>query len=72
MGSWSEACTLAGLPIHAGRSCYMSFMQRKSYEGWVIQTLPVKGTYDSYGGLEEHPDKVVEKAKAEIEELENE
>ncbi|MFT3835494.1 MAG: hypothetical protein QM723_00660 [Myxococcaceae bacterium] len=52
MGVFDYRCALTGLPIRGGRA--MGFMVwRSGKTQWTNASLPVRGTYDSYGRLED-------------------
>lgn len=54
MGSWSVACQISKIAITAGQECCIIPLIEDKYEQWryVPTTLPIFGTYNDYGGLE--------------------
>jgi hypothetical protein len=66
MGCWSETCGITGLPITVGNPCVAFLLVRSELHEhqispsgycyaddlWSPLELPVFGTYDDYGGLE--------------------
>jgi hypothetical protein len=63
MGCWNETCGITQMPICAGDKVRMFLIVSNDYEGyddchsyttdlWRPFGLPLKGTYDEYGGIE--------------------
>jgi hypothetical protein len=59
MGCWSVSCGISNLSIVAGQKCVVLPIRRELsinplYDPkWVAATLPIYGTYDDYGGIED-------------------
>ena len=62
MGSWCVVCALSGVPIHSGdpvigwKVRLSPFGALSSDPMFIPVSLPVVGTYDDYGGIEEVED----------------
>lgn len=52
MGCWNGSCFLTGLPIFAGEPVQLLFIAACADGQWRPATLPIKGYYDDYGGIE--------------------
>lgn len=52
MGCWNETCYLTGLPVFAGEPVQLLFIAASADGQWRPATLPIKGYYDDYGGIE--------------------
>lgn len=60
MGCWSESCALSGLEIGAGDEIFVALISENKYRKGEMElaSVPVRGNYDDYGGidlLEDHP-----------------
>ena len=57
MGSWSVYCGISNIAITAGHECVLIPIRKRKYTNggtpWLPHTLPIFGTYDDYGGLED-------------------
>ena len=56
MGSWSVACNISNIAITAGNKCVMLPLKKNRYSEtrkWQAATLPIFGSYDDYGGIED-------------------
>jgi len=57
MGSWSVYCGVSRIAITAGHDMVLLPIKESkshaSYLPWIPATLPIFGTYDDYGGIEE-------------------
>lgn len=57
MGSWSVNCGISNISITSGNDCVLLPLKKNTeYEGYLPYlpaTLPIFGTYDDYGGLED-------------------
>lgn len=57
MGSWSVYCGVSNIAITAGDECVLLPLKRaetrESYLPYLPACLPIFGTYDDYGGLED-------------------
>lgn len=63
MGVWNATCAISHLPIQEGEACRVLFLAEaiRSHRGsagfhdteeiWKPVTLPIRGTYDNYGGV---------------------
>ena len=62
MGCYSFTCAVSGLPIGADDPVYYLLVQqspwvdRSAWDAWVPRTLPLRGLYDSYGGVKDIAD----------------
>lgn len=52
MGCWNETCFLTGLPVFAGQPAKLMFIAATADGRWLPASLPVDGSYDGYGGIE--------------------
>jgi hypothetical protein len=66
MGCWCETCGITHMPIDAGDKCRVFFITQQDYgtekqgggfsysnEVWYPRGLPLRGTYNDYGGLDD-------------------
>jgi len=56
MGSWSVYCGISQIAITAGRPCVLIPLKKEynnTYLPYLPATLPIFGTYDDYGGIED-------------------
>jgi len=58
MGSWSVYCGISQIAITSGHKCVLLPLNPQKYQHYTYQThlpatLPIFGTYDDYGGLED-------------------
>lgn len=53
MGCWNATCFLTGLPIFHGQPAMLLFIAAQDDGTWLPTTLPIRGYYDDYGGLED-------------------
>jgi len=55
MGSWSVYCGISQITINAGQQCVLLPIKKNEgeYLPWLPATLPIFGTYDDYGGIED-------------------
>lgn len=60
MGCWDVTCGISHLPIQAGDPIRLSILRQplyydgiqKSWATWLPVSVPLKGVYDNYGGIE--------------------
>lgn len=55
MGSWSVYCSISQIAITAGHDCVLLPLKENKHDergGYVPATLPIFGSYDDYGGIE--------------------
>ena len=55
MGSWSVSCGISNIAITSGNECVIIPIKGDSseYGGYLPSTLPIFGTYNDYGGMED-------------------
>lgn len=66
MGCWCETCGITHMPINAGDKCRVFFITQQDYgtekqgggfsysnEVWYPRGLPLRGTYNDYGGMDD-------------------
>lgn len=52
MGSWDEYCAISRIGIGCGDRAVAIFLKKK-WEGYIFSSLPIRGTYDDYGRLDD-------------------